>query len=82
LPTLRVRVAIAATDRYACTGHTNGGNALGANNAMLMRQVVEAEVTAGLKRELGRRRSSTKFAAVYGPHNVNHLLLRWTKVLG
>jgi len=44
--------AIAGVDRYACSGHTGGGNALCANNAMLRRQVAEFEVLAGLKREL------------------------------
>jgi site-specific DNA recombinase len=44
--------AIAGVDRYACSGHTNGGEALCANNAMLRRQVAEAEVLAGIKREL------------------------------
>jgi DNA invertase Pin-like site-specific DNA recombinase len=44
--------AIAAKDRYACSGHTNGGDALCTNSAMLRRQVAEAEVTAGIKRDL------------------------------
>ena len=44
--------AIAGVDRYACSGHTNGGDALCGNNAMLRRQVAEAEVLAGIKRDL------------------------------
>jgi hypothetical protein len=43
---------IAGVDRYACSGHTNGGDALCENNAMLRRQLAEAEVLAGIKREL------------------------------
>jgi site-specific DNA recombinase len=44
--------AIAGVARYACSGHTNGGNALCANSAMLRRQVAEAEVLAGINRDL------------------------------
>ena len=44
--------AIAGVDRYACSGHTNGGDAMCGNNAMLRRQVAEAEVLAGIKRDL------------------------------
>ncbi len=44
--------AIAGVDRYACSGHTNGGDALCENNAMLRRQVAESEVLAGIKRDL------------------------------
>lgn len=44
--------AIAGVDRYACSGHTNGGDALCPNNAMVRRQAVEREVVAGLKRQM------------------------------
>jgi hypothetical protein len=39
-------------DRYACSGHTTGGDALCANDATIRRQWAEAEVTAGIKRDL------------------------------
>ncbi len=44
--------SIAGVDRYACSGHTNGGDSLCANNAMIRRQVAETEVLAGIKRVL------------------------------
>lgn len=44
--------SISGVDRYSCAGHASGGNTLCANEATLRRQVVEAEVTVGLKRDL------------------------------
>lgn len=44
--------SIAGVDRYACSGHTGGGDTLCGNNATLRRQVVEREVLAGIKRDL------------------------------
>jgi hypothetical protein len=44
--------AIAGRNVYACSGHTNGGNALCSNDATLQRHVAEFEVLAGIKREL------------------------------
>lgn len=45
--------AIAGRDIYKCSGHTNGGPTLCNNDALLRRQIVEAAVMAGIKRELG-----------------------------
>ncbi|HUN76257.1 MAG TPA: recombinase family protein [Steroidobacteraceae bacterium] len=44
--------AIAGRNRYACSGHTSGGDALCTNNAWLPRQLAEHEVIAGIKREM------------------------------
>lgn len=44
--------SIAGVDRYACSGHTGGGETLCGNNATLRRQLVEREVLAGIKRDL------------------------------
>jgi DNA invertase Pin-like site-specific DNA recombinase len=44
--------AIAGRDVYACTGHTGGGETLCANDARLRRDIVEAEVLAGIKNQL------------------------------
>lgn len=44
--------AIAGRDVYKCSGHTSGGAALCTNDALLHREVVEAEVLAGIKRDL------------------------------
>jgi site-specific DNA recombinase len=42
--------AIAGRDVYACSGYTGGGMSLCSNDALLPRDVAEAEVLAGLKR--------------------------------
>lgn len=44
--------SIAGVNRYACSGHTGGGDTLCGNNATLRRQLVEREVLAGIKRDL------------------------------
>ena len=44
--------AIAGRDIYKCSGHTSGGAALCANDALLPRAWVEANVVAGIKRDL------------------------------
>ncbi len=44
--------AIAGRGIYKCAGHTNGGAALCANDALLHREEIEAEVLAGIKRDL------------------------------
>jgi site-specific DNA recombinase len=44
--------AIAGRGIYKCSGHTSGGVALCANDAILRREVVEAEVVSGIKRDL------------------------------
>ena len=44
--------SIAGLDRYACSGHTSGGDSLCSNSATLRRQLAEAEVTGAIKREL------------------------------
>lgn len=44
--------AIAGRGIYKCSGHTSGGVALCANDALLHREEVEAEVLAGIKRDL------------------------------
>ena len=44
--------AISGAGRYACSGHTNGGDSLCSNNAIVWREVAEEKVTAGIKRDL------------------------------
>ena len=45
-------LAIAGANRYQCSGHTNGADALCSNNVILWRHVAEREVMAGIKRDL------------------------------
>jgi site-specific DNA recombinase len=45
-------LAIAGRDVYCCSGHTNGGPSLCKSDAMLHRQIAEAEVLKGVKRQM------------------------------
>ncbi len=45
-------LAIAGRDVYCCSGHTSGGASLCTNDARLGRQVAEAEVLSGIKRQM------------------------------
>jgi len=44
--------AIAGRDVYACSGYTSSGETLCAKDALLRRQTAEAEVLAGIKRQM------------------------------
>jgi site-specific DNA recombinase len=44
--------SICGVNRYACSGHTSGGNSLCANNATLRRAAAEHHVVAGIKGQL------------------------------
>ncbi len=44
--------AIVGRNVYGCSGHREGGDALCSNDASIRRDVVEAEVLAGIKRQL------------------------------
>lgn len=44
--------AIAGRDVYACSGYTSSGGTLCANDSLLRRQTAEAEVLAGIKRQM------------------------------
>jgi site-specific DNA recombinase len=44
--------AIAGRDVYACSGYTSSGGTLCTSDALLRRQIAEAEVLAGIKRQM------------------------------